>query len=213
MGAELNKAYSEQTPEQLLAQRGTPRIAPTIQPADGPEKRPYAAIHQGPGTNALTKLRAVEKKDDNRPGNVTVDKINRTVTVKGDNISLQLRQKNDTDKEPFEKEIALMLKGLSVPTYQLINILGMELTRTGAKSDTVFLSVEDYMKRRGLKDRKEARKQLVRGLEAIMSFTPTWEERRRGGETITYRQINFADSWEWADKKKSWVKFRYGASL
>jgi hypothetical protein len=52
------------------------------------------------------------------------------------------------------------LTGLKTSTYQLLDAITVALTESGAKSPTVILLLGEYMKRRGLKDRKEPRHRL-----------------------------------------------------
>ena len=193
MGEELNKAYREEAPEQLLTKYGTPRIAPTIQPADGPEKKSFSTIRQGISTNALTKLRATEGK------NTTIDPITKEATIQEGNLILSI---------PNYEQLA----GLKTSTYQLFDAITIKLTESGAKSPEVILSVDEYMERRGLKDRKEARKQLTADLNVLLKTSLTWEEKR-GKSSIPYAGVNITDSWIWADGKKTAVAFTFGKTF
>ena len=113
-------------------------IKPAIKPTDSIErKKDFSTIRQGTSTNALTKLRATEGKG------LTIDQITGDATIKNGNFILTIPK--------YEQ-----LTGLKTSTYQLLDAITVALTESGAKSPTVILPLEEYMKRRGLKDRKEA---------------------------------------------------------
>lgn len=176
-----------------------PPIAPAtvdtaVTPAELVErKKDFATIHQGTSTNALTKLRATEGK------NATIDLVTGTATIKAGNLILQIPN-------------YAQLTGLKTSTYQLLDAITIALTESGAKSPTVVLSVEDYMKRRGLKDRKEARKQLTADLDVLLKTSLTWEEKR-GKSSVPYAGVNITDSWVWADGKKTAVAYTFGQTF
>ena len=173
----------------------TPRgVKPSVTPNQVIErKRDFATIHQGTSTNALTKLRATEGK------NATIDLVTGEATIKTGNLILHIPN-------------YAQLTGLKTSTYQLLDAITIALTESGAKSPTVILSVEDYMKRRGLKDRKEARKQLTADLDVLLKTSLTWEEKR-GKSSIPYAGVNITDSWIWADGKKTAVAFTFGQTF
>ena len=100
------------------------------------------------------------------------------------------------------------LAGLKTSTHQLFDALVIALTESGAKSTTVILSLSDYMKRRGLKDRKEARKQFTADLAVLLGSSITWTENG-----IPKRGISISDSWEWADKKKTAISYTFGTKF
>lgn len=170
-------------------------IKPAITPTDSSleQKKDFSTIHQGTSTNALTKLRATEGK------NATIDLVTGTATIKTGNLILQIPN-------------YAQLTGLKTSTYQLLDAITIALTESGAKNSTVVLSVEDYMKRRGLKDRKEARKQLTADLDVLLKTSLTWQEKR-GKNSIPYAGVNITDSWIWADGKKTAVAFTFGQTF
>ena len=153
----------------------------------------YSAIRQGRITNTLTKVTTTKKdiaKVDPITGTATITRGDYTITI------------------PFFATIA----GLRTTTGQLFDILTRELTQTGAKSPTVYLSLTEYMEARGLKDRKEARKRMIEDLETLMQTSISGKERR-GNKDVLYGQVNIADSWVWADKRKTKIAFTFGATL
>ena len=193
------KMPPDQAQEYLRQLHGTPRIAPSkvdtsVTPSQLIErKKEFSTIHQGTSTNALTKLRATEGK------NATIDLITGEATIKTGNLILTIPN-------------YAQLTGLKTSTYQLLDAITIALTESGAKSPTVVLSVEDYMKRRGLKDRKEARKQLTADLDVLLKTSLTWEEKR-GKSSIPYAGVNITDSWIWVDGKKTAVAFTFGQTF
>ena len=164
-----------------------------ITPADTRRVEPFSTIRQGKSTNALTKLRATEGK------NATIDLVTGEATIKSGNLILKIPN-------------YAQLTGLKTSTYQLLDAITIALTETGAKSPTVVLSLQDYMERRGLKDRKEARKQITADLEVLLKSSLSWEEKRKGG-SIPYAGVNITDSWIWADAKKTAVVFTFGQTF
>lgn len=191
-GLRMAPAQAEEYLRQHHAQPAT--VKPTVTPVDTLErKRDFAPIHQGPSTNALTKLRATEGKT------ATIDKVTGEATIQQGNLILHIPN-------------YAQLTGLKTSTYQLLDAITIALTESGTKSPTVVLSVDDYMKRRGLKDRKEARKQLTADLDVLLKTSLTWEEKR-GKKTTPYAGINITDSWIWADGKKSAIAFTFGQTF
>ena len=164
----------------------TESVTATIAPTQELGNNGFNTIRQGTGTNLLTKLRA--GKD------MTVDKMG-TATITKDGYELTIPNYNN-------------LQGLKTTTHQLLDKLTIILTESGAKSPTVYLSVDDFIKTRGLKDRKEARKQLVSDLDCLLHFSCTWTENRNG-QKIPYAGMNVTDNWIWADKKKTIISFTF----
>lgn len=119
---------------------------------------------------------------------------------------------NNMGKFPVIPETVGQLTGLKTSTHQLFDALVIALTESGAKSTTVILSLSDYMKRRGLKDRKEARKQFTADLNVLLGASLTWEENR-GASTLATKGIKLTDSWEWADKKKTAISYTFGTKF
>jgi hypothetical protein len=68
------------------------------------------------------------------------------------------------------------------------------LTESGAKSPVVTLSLEEYMKKRGLKDKKEARKQVTDDLETLFNAKISFKEKRKKGQEQDFHDIRIIDS-------------------
>ena len=168
-------------------------IKPAIKPTDSPIewRKDFSTIRQGTSTNALTKLRATEGKG------LTIDQITGDATIKNGNFILTIPK--------YEQ-----LTGLKTSTYQLLDAITVALTESGAKSPTVILPLEEYMKRRGLKDRKEAKTQAKADMEILRGASFSWEERR-GKKTESYSFVNLADSGE--IRRNGDIVFTYGTTF
>jgi len=152
------------------------RVAPSILPTGEREKSAFSTIRQGTATNALTKIKPSTKKR-----NTIIDPITGTATITQGNLSITIPD--------FTK-----LTGFKTSTYQLLDALTVALTETGAKSPVVALSLEEYMKKRGLKDKKEARKQVTDDLETLFDAKITFKEKRKKGQEQDFHDIRIIDS-------------------
>ena len=140
----------------------------------------FSTVRQGGANNEFTKLVAIDGKT------TTIDPITGTATITKGSFSLTI---------PNYANLA----GLKTSTHQLLDAITVALTETGAKSPSVVLPLEEYMNRRGLKDRKEAKKQVKADLELLRQASITGEEKRGRGskkETVAYSFVNIADSGE-----------------
>lgn len=165
-------------------------ITPAIKPTDSliERRKDFSTIRQGTSTNALTKLRATEGKG------LTIDQITGDATIKNGNLILTIPK--------YEQ-----LTGLKTSTYQLLDAITVALTESGAKSPTVILPLEEYMKRRGLKDRKEVKTQAKADMEILRGASFSWEEKR-GKKVESYAFVNLADSGE--IRRNGDIVFTYG---
>lgn len=154
------------------------RLTPTIQPADTAEReKTFSTIRQGNVTNALTKLRAVEGKT------ATVDQITGTATITRGDLTVTI--------PAFTVGTGL---GLKTSAYQLLDALTVALTESGAKSPAVALSLEEYMAKRGLKDKKEARKQATEGLETLFNAKISFTKKGKKGQPQDFHDVHLIDS-------------------
>lgn len=151
------------------------RVVPSILPTGEREKSTFSTIRQGTATNALTKIKPSTKR------NTIIDTITGTATITQGNLSITIPD--------FTK-----LTGFRTSTYQLLDALTVALTETGAKSPVVALSLEEYMKKRGLKDKKEARKQVTDDLETLFNATISFKEKRKKGQEQDFHDIRIIDS-------------------
>ena len=153
----------------------SPRVSPTILPVNEVEKKTFSTIRQGTATNALTKIKPSTRR------NTVVDPITGTATITQGDLSITIPDFTE-------------LTGFKTSTYQLLDALTVELTETGAKSPVVALSLEEYMAKRGLKDKKEARKQAIADLDTLFNATISFKEKRKRGQEQDFHDIRIIDS-------------------
>lgn len=151
------------------------RVAPSILPTDDKEKSTFSTIRQGTATNALTKIKPSTKR------NTVIDPITGTATIKQGSLTITIPDFTE-------------LTGFKTSTYQLLDALTVALTETGAKNPVVALSLEEYMAKRGLKDKKEARKQATDDLETLFNATISFKEKRKKGQEQDFHDIRIIDS-------------------
>lgn len=196
------EAFKENTPcdivNPLEAKAATPpipptvsRVAPSLSPTENRENTDFSKIRQGTATNALTKFRAIEGK------NTTVDNITGSATIKQGDVTLTLSDYRG-------------LENLRVSTWQLLDIIIERLTKSGTKSPTVNLTLEDYMNKRRLKNRKEAKAQVKADLEILRRASLSWEEKR-GKKVVVFAFVNLADSG--IIKRKGDIIFTFGTTF
>ena len=135
----------------------------------------FNTIRQGAATNALTKVKANPKY------NTVIDPITGTATISQGSLIITI---------PGFTELA----GFKTSTYQLLGALTVKLTETGAKSPVVALLLEEYMEKRGLKDKKEARKQAAADLEILFNAKISFKEKRKKGKEPDFHDIRIIDS-------------------
>jgi len=170
--AETLRALEEAVAETKPA---SSRVAPSILPTDDREKSTFSTIRQGTATNALTKVKASTKR------NTVIDPITGTATITQGNLTITIPDFTE-------------LTGFKTSTYQLLDALTVALTETGAKSPVVALSLEEYMAKRRLKDKKEARKQATDDLETLFNAKISFKEKRKKGQEQDFHDIRIIDS-------------------
>ena len=134
----------------------------------------FSVIRQGTATNALTKIRAVMGE------NTQLDEFTGNATIQQGGLSVFLPH--------FEA-----LGGLKTSTYKLLDAITVALTESGAPSPTVTLSLEEYMAKCELKDRKEARKQAKADLETLRVASISFKEKRKKGDK-GYLNLNITEA-------------------
>lgn len=127
----------------------------------------------GTAINKLTQLKP--KKSD-----MTVNRGGEATFKKGD-FTLKLKD--------FSK-----IAGLKTSTHQLLDALMIERTKHGGKDLTIRLNLDDFMEMRGLKDRKEARKQVDKDLETLFNARLSWSENTGRGKPKSYIDMRLIES-------------------
>lgn len=149
-------------------------LIPSILATEEGQKHSYSMIHQGTATNSLTKLKASTKR------NTTIDPITGTATVTQGNLTITIPN--------FEE-----LTSFKTSTHQLLDALTEVFTAQGASTPVVSLPLEEYMNKRGLKDRKEARKQADADLETLFNAKISFKEKKKKGGEQDYHDIRIID--------------------
>lgn len=154
---------------------GKPRVAPSISPTGDTGQNIFSTIRQGTATNALTKVKPSTKR------NTVIDQITGVATITQGTLTITIP--NFTELTSFKTS-----------TYQLLDALTVKLTETGAQSPLVALPLEEYMGKRGLKDKKEARKQAEHDLETLFNAKISFKEKRSKGQEQDFHDIRIIDS-------------------
>lgn len=169
----LTDESTEQVPGQIslpeLQGENPEPIAAIIKKA---EKAAFSTIRQGTATNALTKIRPTKR-------NTTIDTITGAATIKQGEMTVTFPS--------FET-----VNGLKTSTYKLLDAITEIFTASNSSSPIVQISLDDYMERCALKDRKEARKQAIADLETLRVAAITFKEKRRGKEAGSYYKMNIS---------------------
>ena len=142
----------------------------------------FLTIRQNRSFNELTKFTR------SLPGeNMTIDEFLHKGIIAGEYVEL---------RTPLSKENNA-LSPWTVSTSQLFDRLIAEFTETGAKDRTITLSLDKYMQSRGLKDKKETRKQVKADLETLRSSAVSIKEKKGKGkkkEDLSFMDVNIAEA-------------------
>lgn len=167
---------TDESPDQVPGQITLPELQ-----AESPEpivaiirkaETAFSTIRQGTATNALTKIRPTKR-------NTTIDTITGAATIKQGEMTVTFPS--------FET-----VNGLKTSTYKLLDAITEIFTASNSSSPIVQISLDDYMERCALKDRKEARKQAIADLETLRVAAITFKEKRRGKEAGSYYKMNIS---------------------
>lgn len=124
---------------------------------------------QGQATSLLTKIRQTER-------NTKINLIDGTATITEGAMAVTLADYSS-------------IKGLDTRTNMLLDALTFVLTQSGARGVEVSMPLDYYMDLRGLKDRKEVRKQVDEDLEILFRASISFREKRRGKDGVNYKDI------------------------
>lgn len=175
-----------------LSRENVSPLVPGVIPPKESESVSFSMIRQTNTVNELARLRPEEGK------NLTIDKVTGTATIKTDTFTVNIAQYKD-------------LVGLTTPVRQTLDLLVIKFTESGSHNPTVFLSLDEFMEKRGLKNRQKARAQMADALDVILKTSMTWNEIL-GKKTVPYAGVNLADSWVWSNGKKTGAYFTFGAT-
>jgi hypothetical protein len=164
-------------------------LTPSVKPNQQEQLTTFSTIRQGTATNALTKAGTNRK-------NTNIDPITGTATIIHGGLVLTIPH--------FEE-----LTGLKTSTAQLLDALTVALTESGAKTPSVTLSLNEYMDKRGLSDRKEARKQVTEDLEMLYNASISFKEKRQKQEQDFF-DVRICDA---KGIKNGIINFSFGTSF
>ena len=139
------------------------------------EAKTFSTIRQGTATNALTKVNSILGR------NTVIDQITGAATVTEGDLTITLPH--------FES-----IGGLKTSTHRLLDAITVALTESGTKSPTVSLSLTEYMEICGLKDRKEARKQVKEDLETLFDARISYKEKDRAGQPGGFADVRICEA-------------------
>lgn len=142
-------------------------------PIDGQEQTTFSTIRQGTATNKLTKIRAKLGE------NTTIDPVTGTALIVNGDLLVSVSNFGE-------------LEGFKTSTYKLFDALVVALTESGAKGPAITLSLDEYMAKCGLRDRKEARRQVKADLEILRVTSLSFQEKRRNCEPVGYYNMNIS---------------------
>ena len=115
------------------------------------DKNRYLPMLHGPILNKFALMRATPE----RPGDAVVDKLTGVARIQRDGLALTI--------DGFME----LTRGLTDTAHMLFDALLMKFTEGPPADKVIELPLREYMDKRGLKDEKEARKQVKEDLEAI----------------------------------------------
>lgn len=132
------------------------RIIPATAPAG-----PFRNIHQGKATNALARINktVTDPAQIDLYGNVTITK---------------------TDFKLFISKYNELTGGVKQTSMRLLDALVEAVAETGQREPLVKIPLADYMEKRGLKDVKEARRQVKSDMEALTRLKMEFKEKGHG---------------------------------
>ena len=122
----------------------------------------FALMRNGTATNQLMKIPPKKKQQEAK-----LDVLTNTAKFKHDNFLVTF--------EKFSE-----IQGLRTSTKKLLDELMIKFTEGNGKSLIVNLSLDEHMNMRGLKDEKEARKQVKEDLETLSNMTLTFNQKING---------------------------------
>ena len=144
------------------------RILPATAPAG-----PFRNIHQGKATNTLARMKKTitDPAQIDLYGNVTITK---------------------TDFKLFISQYAELTGGVKQTSMRLLDALVEAVAETGQREPLVKIPLADYMEKRGLKDVKEARRQVKADMEALTRLKMEFKEKRHGNAQGDFLTVTLA---------------------
>ena len=149
-------------------------ITTTLFPESPQIQSTFSTTRQGTATNQLTKTKA-------NKNNTVIDPITGTANLTSGDFIVTMPNFNT-------------LTELKTSTHKLLDAITVAFTESGAKSHIVTLSLEEYMNKCELKDRKEARKQALADLETLFNARISFKEKRKNEQDLNYMDIRLCEA-------------------
>ena len=172
--AEIQQVTTTTTKIRVVEKRNNEPIEPEIVDEAQNEKneateeinsKTFSKVWQGTATNELAKITTSK--------NVPVDSFRNVVKIKNGDFELSL--------ENFSQ-----ITGVRTSTHKLLDILMMTYSDTGKKE--VAISLDDFMKLRGLKDKKTSEEQVKEDLATIYRASISFKQKE-GNKTVSYDDV------------------------
>lgn len=148
----------------------TTTIAPTI------DNENYKNMLQNNAINTISRYSGLKKHTTKDPFN------GKFITKSSKNFTLEIQCKKD------------LLSLMNVPTQQLFNFCLCKLTEKGLQTEELKIPIKEYMTARGLKDKKEARKQIKNGLDVIYDCSLSFKDKGEKGQFRDYKDVRILSS-------------------
>jgi hypothetical protein len=169
MAEDISKKVTENEPE---SPKGF--ITTTIFPESPQTQNTFSTTRQGTATNQFTKVKTNKI-------NTQIDPITGTANLTSGDFIVTMPNFNT-------------LTELKTSTHKLLDAITVAFTESGAKSPIVTLSLEEYMNKCELKDRKEARKQAKADLETLFNARISFKEKRKNSQDLDYIDIRLCEA-------------------
>lgn len=127
------------------------------------EQQEIAQIRQGIATNQLSKIIADKKNTEYDPFT-----------------GISIYQKNQDFQLSFIDTDFSKVRGYTATTAILLDIIIYKLTKSGANTPVINITLDEFMKLRGLTNKKEARKQVKADLETLFNCRVSFTDSTTG---------------------------------
>lgn len=140
------------------------------------EQQEIAQIRQGIATNQLSKIIADKKNTEYDPFT-----------------GISIYRKNEDFQLSFIDTDFSKVRGYTATTAILLDIIIYKLTKSGANTPVINITLDEFMKLRGLTNKKEARKQVNTDLETLFNCRVSFVDTTTG-KYKNYIDLHVLDS-------------------
>lgn len=153
-------------------------LIPSIDPKEIYKEKPFSSIRQGKESGYLNRQRFNKDKPKQ---NTQLDIISNQAIIKDGDFYLAIS--NYTQRG-----------NLRTSAHQLLDILMVKFTESGAENPKIVIPLKEYMEIRKLKDRKTAKIQVSEALLILKGISITKMEQKTKKEIDHFNFVNIADS-------------------